>query len=168
MGKSALLFARFVGLFCLLLLAVAACQPQIEEEPQVVAGGELSSQEAAVLARISVDSAPINIDAIPDVDTSRAVVPLDEILFDTFQRYDRIVPLSKAEDDLILSLRDAIPPIYQPKFESSQEAAQWLSETDLVLGYRQDEIAIAYPIKILNWHEIASHEVDGIPIMATY
>ena len=68
---------------------------------------------------------------------------------------------------MILRLRDAIPPIYNPKFETG-ESARWLSEKDLVLGYAQGDVAVAYPIKILNWHEIVSHDIDGVPILATY
>ena len=38
----------------------------------------------------------------------------------------------------------------------------------MVLGYTAGEEAYAYPVKILNFHEIVSHTVNGRPIMATY
>ena len=78
------------------------------------------------------------------------------------------MPLSEATEELSVSLRDAIPPLYNPKFESASDAADWLEDKDIVLGYADGGDAFAYPIKILNWHEIASHEVNGKPIIATY
>lgn len=109
-----------------------------------------------------------NVDNIPPVDTSKHNVPLDEVYFDTFRPVDRVVPLSEADETLIVSLRDAIPPIYEPRFEEADKADSWMSNTDIVLGYADGESAYAYPIKILNWHEMVSHEVEGIPVLASY
>lgn len=116
----------------------------------------------------TADSVNINPNAIPDVDTSQHTVPLEEIYFDTFQPVNRTVPLSEASLELIHSLRDAIPPLYTPNFVGVEEANAWLRDEELVLGYAEDDVAYAYPIKILNWHEIVSHEVDGRSLMATY
>lgn len=113
-------------------------------------------------------SIPIDLDAIPAVDTSQHSVPLEEIYFDTFRGVNRAVPLTKADEALILSLRDAIPPLYQPVFETAAAADRWLGDRDIVLGYADGDEAFAYPVKILNYHEIASHTVNGRPIMATY
>lgn len=120
-----------------------------------------------LISRVTSPRIEINKSDIPQVDRTKAVVPAEEIYFDTFRSYDRVVPLSKADESLILRLRDAIPPIYNPSFVTHDNAG-FLSGQDLILGYAQDDIAVAYPIKILNWHEIVSHEVDGIPILATY
>lgn len=106
--------------------------------------------------------------AVPPVDKTQHIVPLEEIYFDTFRRYDRIVPLTEADDGQIRNLLNAIPPIYDPKFESAEKGNAFLSDGDLVVGYAGPETAYAYPIKILNWHEIAIHDVDGVPIMVTY
>jgi len=105
---------------------------------------------------------------VPQVDRSNHTVPLEEIYFDTFQRVNRVVPLSQADDALIVKLRDAIPPIYNPKFETAAEAGIWLEDSDLVLGYADGDTAYAYPIKIMNWHEMVSHQINGRPILATY
>ncbi|MCP4360153.1 MAG: DUF3179 domain-containing protein [Chloroflexi bacterium] len=119
---------------------------------------------------VGVTAVPINIDlvAIPPVDMTQHSVPLDEIYFDTFRAANRAVPLNAADNDLIQSLRDAIPPIYNPVFEEANQADNWLREDDLVLGYADGNAAYAYPIRILNFHEIVSHEVNGRPLMATY
>ncbi len=148
------------GLILILILGACAPSPPQPRVPLTVADSDL-------IARITSPVIEVDEDAIPPVDRTKAIVPAEEILFDTFRSYDRVVPLSEADEGLILRLRDAIPPIYNPQFEPGENAA-WLSKKDLVLGYSQGDVAVAYPIKILNWHEIVSHEIDGVPILATY
>ena len=149
-------------LLVLLLLFVVACNPASPDQSL-----KDNPAEGDLISRITSPDIEVDEDAIPPVDRSKAIVPAEEILFDTFRSYDRVVPLSEADEGMILRLRDAIPPIYNPKFETG-ESARWLSEKDLVLGYAQGDVAVAYPIKILNWHEIVSHDIDGVPILATY
>lgn len=149
----------------LVLLFFTACSPVLPSENH--AENQEPEFSSPLLARVTSPKIKIDKNDIPQVDRTKAVVPAEEIFFDTFRSYDRIVPLNKADEALILRLRDAIPPIYNPDFVTHDNAG-FLSGQDLVLGYAQDDIAVAYPIKILNWHEIVSHEVDGIPILATY
>ena len=53
--------------------------------------------------------AEVDISTVPELDTSLAKVPLGDIVFDTFGRYSsRYVPLDRADDGLVLELRDAI------------------------------------------------------------
>ncbi|MFQ5946920.1 MAG: sensor histidine kinase, partial [Anaerolineae bacterium] len=59
---------------------------------------------------------------VPGVDISKHSVPLDQIYFDTFQPIDRAVPLTQATPQLIDRLRDAIPPIHNPRYETAEEA----------------------------------------------
>ncbi len=54
--------------------------------------------------------------------------------------------------------RDAIPPLDFPRYESPQEAG-WLRDDDFVLGIEFNNDARAYPLKILNWHEIVNEKV---------
>jgi len=51
--------------------------------------------------------------------------------------------------------RDGIPSIDQPSFINAQ-AANYLHDTDRVLGIHINNIPKAYPISILNWHEIVN------------
>lgn len=51
--------------------------------------------------------------------------------------------------------RDGIPAIDQPKFLTADQA-RFLKDNDRVLGIRLDGIAKAYPVRILNWHEIVN------------
>lgn len=111
----------------------------------------------------------IDVAAVPPIDRAKYNVPLEEIYFDTFQPgFSRLLPLPAASDAQIAALRDAIPPIYTPKFEGAAEADGWIAADDLVLGYVNGDEAYAYPMKILNWHEMVSHTVNGVPILATY
>lgn len=64
--------------------------------------------------------------------------------------------------------RDGIPAIMEPKFVSAKEAGKFLSDGDLVLGVYENGVAKAYPVKILNWHEIVNDEVGGRPVAVTW
>ncbi len=110
----------------------------------------------------------IDLSSVPDIDTAQHSVSPEEIIFDTFRTVNRAVPLSEVEPALIRSLRDAIPPLYEPPFASSAETDEWLSDSDIVLGYADGDEAFAYPIKILNYHEMVSHQVNGRDILASY
>ena len=63
---------------------------------------------------------------------------------------------------------DGIPSIDEPEFQSVQSASQWLQPDDVVLGVEHNNEAKAYPIRILNWHEIVNDTIGGAPIAATY
>lgn len=160
MKRQSILQYIYFAFFAFGLLLLFACNQALPPSTQ-------DSQGNSLLDRVTSPPVDVNKNDIPPVDRTQAVVPAEEIFFDTFRSYDRVVPLNKADDQLILRLLDAIPPIYNPKFVTHDQAG-FLSSKDLVLGYAQGDIAIAYPIKILNWHEIVSHDVDGVPIIATY
>lgn len=64
--------------------------------------------------------------------------------------------------------KDGIPSIDNPKFVSAKEAGKFLAPQERVLGVELNGIAKAYPIKILNWHEIVNDEVNGRPITVTW
>lgn len=118
---------------------------------------------------VSVDSRPL-VEIPPDVlevDVTQHSVPLDQIYFDTFQPINRAVPLSQAPPDLIERLRDAIPPIHNPKYESAVEAT-WLEDDDVVIGYASGDQSWAYPLRILNFHEIVNDRLNGEPVLISY
>ena len=65
--------------------------------------------------------------------------------------------------------KDGIPAILKPKFISADEADQTLlQKEDRVLGYVFKGQARAYPIKILNWHEIVNDRIGGTSRVVTY
>tara|TARA_B110000444_G_scaffold254912_2_gene288242 strand:+ start:790 stop:1749 length:960 start_codon:yes stop_codon:yes gene_type:complete len=63
--------------------------------------------------------------------------------------------------------RDGIPAIYQPVFESIEEAT-WLRSTDRVLAVEINGAARAYPIRILDWHEIVNDKIGDQYFAVTY
>ena len=62
--------------------------------------------------------------------------------------------------------RDGIPSIDQPRFVAAGQAD--LRDTDRVLGMARNGIVRAYPVRILNWHEIVNDRLGGEPIAITY
>ena len=63
--------------------------------------------------------------------------------------------------------RDGIPSIDKPKFVSV-DAVDFLKANDRVLGLVINNEARAYPVSILNWHEIINDEFAGQAIVISY
>ncbi len=63
--------------------------------------------------------------------------------------------------------RDGIPSIDRPDFTSAGEAG-FLRDDDYVLGVVRNGVAKAYPIRIMNYHEIVNDEFHGKPVVVTY
>lgn len=79
--------------------------------------------------------------------------------------YGEILPADISRVDIS---RDGIPPIYQPKFETVDQADGWLDDSDSLLFLRIGGQVRAYPLQILIWHEIVNDEIAGIPVLVTY
>ena len=93
-------------------------------------------------------------------------VSLADIHFDLFNGAS--IPLSEIIEEEFLGLRDRIPPLDNPIYESALEAT-WLDPNDLVLGFiASDGQAYAYPAGILNFHEIVNTTIAGEPIVITF
>ena len=131
-------------------LAAAAC------------AGDDQSGDAPSDVTASTEEAP---GTPPEVDLSSRSVPLDEVHFDTFDGGS--VPLSESTSELRARLLDAIPPIDRPVY-GDIGAGDWLSPSDLVLGYVAGDTTYAYPFKILDFHEIVNDEIDGVPVLISY
>lgn len=63
--------------------------------------------------------------------------------------------------------RDGIPAIDQPRFIEATDAA-FLKATDRVLGIVRHGEARAYPIAILNWHEIVNDVFGREPVLVSF
>ena len=63
--------------------------------------------------------------------------------------------------------KDGIPALLKPVFVPAREAG-FLKDEDRILGLSQGSDAKAYPIKILNWHEIVNDTIGGKPVVVTY
>ncbi len=63
--------------------------------------------------------------------------------------------------------KDGIPAILDPKFVTGTKV-DYLRDSDAVIGVEIGGVARAYPIRILNWHEIVNDTVNGVPIVVTF
>lgn len=63
--------------------------------------------------------------------------------------------------------RDGIPSIDKPTFVSAAQA-DFLTPKDRIIGIHMNGESRAYPISILNWHEIVNDTVQGKAISVTY
>ena len=62
---------------------------------------------------------------------------------------------------------DGIPPLDDPKLLSA-ERADYLGAEDAVFGLQVNGEARAYPLRILDWHELANDTVGGVPLALAY
>ena len=63
--------------------------------------------------------------------------------------------------------KDGIPALSDPKMITSV-AAGYLDPDDRVIGYVEGDVARAYPLRVLNYHEVVNDRVAGKPIAVTY
>ena len=175
------LHRRGLALVVGLLLSLAlACSQQTDNPAPAVSPASLpaAAPEGQLSARVTETPKPEStgqgpVRALrtptgppPTVDTSIAGVPVEDVLFDTFR--GGFVRLSEASEETIEILRDRIKPIYEPRYDSAGDG-DWLSQGDGVLGYVSSSgDAFAYPMKMLNFHEIVNDVIDGVPLLVSY
>ena len=63
--------------------------------------------------------------------------------------------------------KDGIPSIDNPRFVKAEKSSQ-LGDSDLVLGIALNGIAKAYPLPIMNWHEIVNDKFGDLPVVITF
>lgn len=68
---------------------------------------------------------------------------------------------------VLLGVND-IPAITQPRFESVQNALAWLPSDAPVITVVQGGDVRAYPLAILEWHEVVDDTIGGRPVAITY
>lgn len=76
------------------------------------------------------------------------------------------VPLSDFQDGG--PPRDGIPPIDRPQLVGVSAADAFLDDREPVIVVEAGDLARAYPIQILVWHEIVNDTLAGRPIAVTY
>jgi hypothetical protein len=62
---------------------------------------------------------------------------------------------------------DGIPALVNPRVTAAKDAA-WLKDADAVFGVFLGGEARAYPLRILDWHEMANDVVGGVPVALAY
>lgn len=63
--------------------------------------------------------------------------------------------------------KDGIPAILKPAFVRAEQA-DFLNPDDQVIGVKVGGAARAYPVKILNWHEVVNDTVNEAPLVVTF
>lgn len=64
--------------------------------------------------------------------------------------------------------RDGIPAILKPKFVTAKEASTFLEDEDTVLGMEMGGEARAYPLKIMDFHEVANDQIKDESLAVTW
>ncbi len=64
--------------------------------------------------------------------------------------------------------RDGIPALDNPSSVSASVADRFLKASDVVIGVEFHGVAKAYPIRILNWHELINDQVRNQPVLVTW
>ena len=64
--------------------------------------------------------------------------------------------------------KDGIPSIDQPKFIKGIDLTSYLTDDDLVIGVSYNGVSKAYPVSILNYHEIVNDKIGELPIAVTW
>jgi uncharacterized protein DUF3179 len=75
------------------------------------------------------------------------------------------IPLSEIQQSIP---KDAIPALVHPRFVTAGEVGKLLKAKDRVLGVYLNGEAKAYPIRILNWHELVNDQVEGQAILVSW
>ena len=147
------------------LLAITACGTAATSTGPSTETAPSDNAPPASEGSTATPAPPVRLEDVPLVDTSISSVPLKDIVFDTFN--GGIVRLDQAPEELILRLRDAIAPIYQPAY-GDPDYIPWLQSSDLVLGSVSGSNAFAYPIKVLNFRELVNDVIDDVPVLITF
>ena len=64
--------------------------------------------------------------------------------------------------------RDGIPPIDDPVFLNASDDPEYMEDDDPVIALEVEGEAKAYPLDVLQWHEIVNDELGGVPVTVTY
>jgi hypothetical protein len=77
------------------------------------------------------------------------------------------LPVDDAEIRRVIG-KDRIPAITEPSFGSDWGSVEYaLGDEDRVIGVVRDGAARAYPLAVLNWHEVVNDDFGG-PLLVTY
>ncbi len=64
--------------------------------------------------------------------------------------------------------RDGVPALVHANFIAADQVGRLLKKSDRVLGVFLNGEAKAYPVRILNWHELVNDSVGGRPVLVSW
>ncbi len=147
--------------------ALAACGPSVASNP---AAPTTPPATAAPTEPPATSTPPPEASAAPTVTVETAAVGTPDATSATTEapalpRREREVDVSRIIPDVPV---DAIPPLDSPLYEDAAGSARWLDDDDDVLGFVWNGDARAYPLRLMNWHEIVNETIGGRDIVVTY
>jgi len=92
-----------------------------------------------------------------------------DILVETFG-FDEQTPATVKFDSLYQGCpaRDCIPSIDEPRYVPADQAASFLGDDELVMAIEHQGVKRAWPVRILDFHEIVNDTIAGDPIAVTW
>jgi len=99
------------------------------------------------------------------VATLLIVSPADSTELNGFDLNGALVPMNEIQRGG--PPRDGIPSLDRPKFVAGRDA-EFLTPDSRVLGVARNGIVRAYPIAILNWHEVVNDRFRGESVVVTF
>jgi len=118
---------------------------------------------SGVAAAISLSSQQPDRPSGPPADVTRS--NLRERLLEEYDLSNPKIDLSKVEAPGVWT--DGIPPLTSPD-RTAASGADYPDPDGRVVALEINGEAVAYPIGILNWHEIVNDQVGGEPVAVTY
>ncbi|WP_304237356.1 DUF3179 domain-containing protein [Jiulongibacter sediminis] len=92
--------------------------------------------------------------------------PNNSISLPSIEEADQwLIPVSEIKDGGVG--KDGIKSIDEPIHISAQQAS-FMNDDDLILGFKYNETVIAYPQKILDYHEIINDKIDDFAFSISY
>jgi hypothetical protein len=64
--------------------------------------------------------------------------------------------------------RDAIRSVDSPEFAAAEAAGRWVAAANTVIGFELDGLARAYPVHLMEYHQIVNDELAGVPVVISY
>ncbi|MBA3075775.1 MAG: DUF3179 domain-containing protein [Anaerolineae bacterium] len=153
-------FVLTIALFTTLVLS--ACQPSVISEKEI----EDSSPLAQGASPVVVEPSQTTTKPLQSTKTTQQNPPAG-----ADREFTTDFSISTIDFSEILSggpPKDGIPAIHDPKFVVIKEADTWLTAKEPIVQVVINNVAKAYPIQILMWHEIVNDEIDGVPVLVTF
>ena len=111
----------------------------------------------------------------PEDATTPGYLRFKQALFGS--QFEDMAEMMNPDEEIVIDAReimwggvrvDGIPPLEFPTQLFPDEAAEWINDTDIVVGVEIDGDARAYPIRIIAWHEMVNDTIGGVPVSLAY
>jgi len=81
---------------------------------------------------------------------------------------DRIVAAGMPKDGLPALVNPPTMPARQVDILNDEMRGKFLVSSDRVVGLHLDGVSRAYPVRMLNWHEVVNDTIGNVPVAVTY